>query len=95
MQLEGQSSLIPPEKLLNIALEYLQEKVAPQANLIDLEPTILKQAFLEMGDRSLLALRVPQHLGGGGFKETQYRQFQIAIARYSGALAFLQTQHQI
>jgi alkylation response protein AidB-like acyl-CoA dehydrogenase len=88
------AQLNKPEKILKIALDYLQEKVVPQANQIDREPTILKQAFQEMGDRSLLALRVPENLGGGGFSELDYRQFQVAIARASGALAFLQTQHQ-
>jgi alkylation response protein AidB-like acyl-CoA dehydrogenase len=41
-----------------------------------------------------LGLRIPQILGGGGWEEAEFRQFQELIPRYSGALAFLQTQHQ-
>jgi alkylation response protein AidB-like acyl-CoA dehydrogenase len=82
------------QNLLQIATEYLQHTVAPQAAQIDREPAILQQALQGMGDRCLLALRVPEDLGGGGLSEADYYHFQILIARYSGALAFLQTQHQ-
>jgi alkylation response protein AidB-like acyl-CoA dehydrogenase len=40
-----------------------------------------------LGDRELLALQVTTN-------DETFRYFQEAIARYSGALAFLQTQHQ-
>ncbi len=73
---------------------YLQESVAPQAQELDRSSVALKLALQSMGDRSLLALKVPQKLGGAGWNELDYRRFQIAIARCSGALAFLQTQHQ-
>ena len=73
---------------------YLQESVAPQAQQLDRNSLALKLALQSMGDRSLLALRVPKKLGGTGWNEIDYRRFQIAIARCSGALAFLQTQHQ-
>ena len=73
---------------------YLQENVATQAQELDRSSAALKLALQSMGVRSWLALTVPQELGGAGWKEMDYRRFQIAIARYSGALAFLQTQHQ-
>ena len=73
---------------------YLQETIAPQAQELDRNSRALRTALQTMGDRSLLALKVPQSLGGTGWHETDYRRFQIAIARTSGALAFLQTQHQ-
>jgi alkylation response protein AidB-like acyl-CoA dehydrogenase len=82
------------QELLEIARQYLQQKIAPQANQIDRQPDKLKAALQGLGKRNLLALRVPQNLGGAGLSEIEYRQFQIAIARTSGALAFLQTQHQ-
>ena len=47
-----------------------------------------------MGDRSLLALKVPLELGGSGMSELDYRLLQLKLARVSGALTFLQTQHQ-
>lgn len=72
---------------LEAAISYLQEFVAPQAAAIDRDPEALKQAILELGDRGWLALQLAEN------QET-LRYFQEAIARYSGALAFLQTQHQ-
>lgn len=94
MQTTTKSEQNPSQKMLATVENYLQKIVAPQAAEIDRNPETLKQALLGMGDRSLLALRVPQSLGGAGLTEIDYRHFQILIARYSGALAFLQTQHQ-
>ena len=73
---------------------WLKEQIAPQANKIDRDPQALKIALQEMGDRSMLALKVPLELGGGGLSELDYRLLQIELARVSGALTFLQTQHQ-
>lgn len=69
------------------AISYLQEFVAPHAAAIDGDPVALQKAISGLGDRRLLALQVTD-------SEETFRSFQEAIARYSGALAFLQTQHQ-
>ena len=82
------------EKILATVESYLKEKVAPLAAEIDRNPESLKTALIGMGDRSLLALKVPTNWGGAGFKARDYHRFQMLMARYSGALAFLQTQHQ-
>lgn len=82
------------QELLEIARQYLQQEIAPQANQIDRQPDQLRVALQSLGKRNLLALKVPKNLGGAGLSEIEYRQLQIAIARASGALAFLQTQHQ-
>ncbi|HAC65043.1 MAG TPA: acyl-CoA dehydrogenase [Cyanothece sp. UBA12306] len=82
------------ESLLTNAQTYFIEQIAPQAALLDQDTEALKQAFQEMGERGLLGLNIPQKWGGKAVSETIYRRFQILIARYSGALAFLQTQHQ-
>ncbi|MDY7014961.1 MAG: acyl-CoA dehydrogenase family protein [Cyanobacteriota bacterium] len=77
-------------QFLAIAESYLREQVAPQAAAIDENPEALRVALQGLGDRALLALRtrdLPQS------QENFYR-FQELVARYSGALAFLQTQHQ-
>ncbi|MEO0834542.1 MAG: acyl-CoA dehydrogenase family protein [Cyanobacteria bacterium J06642_3] len=73
---------------------WLSEQVMPSANQIDADAAVLKQALKQMGDRSWLALKVPQELGGTGLDETEYNRIQISLARASGALTFLQTQHQ-
>lgn len=80
--------------LLDIAESYLREFVAPVASEIDENSQMLKTALRGMGDRSLLALRIPKAWGGTQASEATYRYFQMLIPRYSGALAFLQTQHQ-
>ncbi len=83
-----------PNNLLPIAQQYFQELVAPQAEKIDKDSQALAIALKGMGDRNLLALRVSQNWGGAGLTTQKFRLFQETIARYSGALAFLQTQHQ-
>lgn len=80
--------------LLNLAESYFRDIIAPQASILDQNSELLKKALQGMGDRNLLALRVPPKWGGVGVEEITYRKWQIMIARYSGALAFLQTQHQ-
>ncbi len=79
---------------LNLAESYLRESVAPVASEIDAHPEALQEALQGLGERSLLALRVPKVWGGAGVSEATYRCFQMLVPRYSGALAFLQTQHQ-
>ena len=73
---------------------WLETEIKPVANELDCRPEILKIALQEMGDRSLLALKVPQELGGSGLNRLEYAISQVKLARASGALTFLQTQHQ-
>ncbi|MEL6927729.1 MAG: acyl-CoA dehydrogenase family protein, partial [Cyanobacteria bacterium J06600_6] len=72
---------------------WLQE-IAPLANQIDRDADKLKTVLQQMGDRSWLALKAAKELGGMGIDEVEYRRLQISLARTSGALTFLQTQHQ-
>lgn len=80
--------------LLESAESYLRESVAPLASKIDDNPEFLKDAIRGMGDRFFLALRIPKSWGGAEVSEEIYRRFQQLVCRYSGALAFLQAQHQ-
>ena len=80
--------------MLPIAESYLREFVAPQAAAIDTDPKVLQDAIAGLGDRSLLALRVPKAWGGAEVDNQTFWAFQEMVARYSGALSFLQTQHQ-
>ncbi len=80
--------------ILTLAEQYFQEKIRPCASAIDQDAETLLEALKGMGDRRLLALNVPQQWGGAELDEYTYRCFQILIARYSGTLTFLQTQHQ-
>lgn len=80
--------------LLNLTESYLQEFVSPLAYQIEQDSEVLKKALQGMGERSLLGLRIPQPWSSINITEITYRRFQQLIPRYSGALAFLQTQHQ-
>ena len=79
---------------LDTAQFYLLETVASKANEIDESPDALFEALQGLGNLELLALKVPQRWGGKEVSEVDYSKFQELVARYSGALAFLQTQHQ-
>lgn len=81
-------------KLLNLTESYLREFAAPIAYQIDQDSQVLKKVLQGMGDRALLGLRIPKIWSGADISERTYRRFQQLIPRYSGALAFLQTQHQ-
>jgi len=61
---------------------------------MDSNPHTLLKALRGLGELGVLALRVPEDWGGRGVSEETSCAFQELIARYSGALAFLQTQHQ-
>ncbi|MCC0177625.1 acyl-CoA/acyl-ACP dehydrogenase [Waterburya agarophytonicola K14] len=79
----------------NLAIEsWLKKEIKPFANEIDRSPQALAKALQGMSDRSLLTLKVSQKLSGRGLSELEYRRLQIKLARFSGALTFLQTQHQ-
>ena len=94
MDSSAKVSLHNLSSFLDSAKSYLSTTVALKANEIDKSPDALFEALQGLGNLDLLALRVPQKWGGKGFSEVDYGNFQQLVARYSGALAFLQTQHQ-
>lgn len=79
---------------LGVANEYLWNEVAPRANAIDGDPEALREALDGLCKRNLMALRRPVQFGGPALSESDFRTFQETVARVSGSLAFLQTQHQ-
>lgn len=82
------------EDLLALANDYLITEVAPHANEIDASESALRVALQGLCDRKLMALRRPNEYGGPELDEVSFRLFQESVARTSGSLAFLQTQHQ-
>ncbi len=80
--------------LESIASSTLKSSVAPLANEIDINPQILEQALMSLGEKGLLALRIPQKWGGYEASDRSFFNYQQLVARYSGALAFLEIQHQ-
>lgn len=84
----------PDQHVLARAEEFLRQEVAPHAEAMDLEFDALKSAVDGLCRLDLMALKRPPEYGGPGISDAGMRHFQELIARYSGALAFLQTQHQ-
>ncbi|MBW4625243.1 MAG: cyclase family protein [Brasilonema octagenarum HA4186-MV1] len=80
--------------LLDTVKSYLLKEIVPQANKIDHDPNTLFYALRGLGELDLLALKVPRHWSGKEVSEQTYGTFQELVARHSGALVFLQTQHQ-
>ncbi|MEO0768116.1 MAG: acyl-CoA dehydrogenase family protein [Cyanobacteria bacterium J06649_4] len=73
---------------------FLKTTVAPVANQLDTDSAALFETFNELGKKGLLTPKNPQELGGMALDVASYQRFQALVARYSGALAFLLTQHQ-
>ncbi len=82
------------DKILSGALDFLRDEVFPRANEIDRDTEALRWALDGLCSRNVMALRRPEEFGGPGLPEPMFREFQEGVARYSGSLAFLQTQHQ-
>jgi alkylation response protein AidB-like acyl-CoA dehydrogenase len=80
--------------MLDAALTFLQTEVKQNAEAIDHDLGAMTTAFAGMQSRGLLALKRSAEYGGPALDEAEFRRFQEEIARASGALAFLQTQHQ-
>lgn len=84
----------PLPDLEKTAYSVLKTSVAPLANEIDGNSKVLKQALMSLGEKGLLALRIPQKWGGYEASDRSFFNYQKLVARYSGALAFLEIQHQ-
>lgn len=80
--------------ILDKAREFFKTEIAPHAFEIDRDPKAMAIAFDGLKRNGFLALKRPQEFGGPAISEADFRLFQEESARYSGALSFLQTQHQ-
>jgi len=83
-----------PHHVLEQIEEFLFHWVRPRAQEIDTSLDSLREGLSELASRGLLGLRADPEYGGRGFPDAGFRRFQETIARCSGALAFVQTQHQ-
>lgn len=61
---------------------------------MDVDSGALQSALKSLCQAGLMSLRRPKEYGGPNCDESDFRAFQESVARWSGALAFLQTQHQ-
>lgn len=81
-------------EVLAVAEEFFRERVAPLANRLDTDTGLLRETVIEMSAGGLMSLRRPAAYGGPELGEVEFRRFQEQVASTSGALSFLQTQHQ-
>lgn len=79
---------------LQRAIQFLQDEVLPQAQDIDQDINALRSVMARMCQLNLMAMKRPAKYGGPEMSEADFRTFQEEVARVSGSLAFLQTQHQ-
>ncbi|AFZ48687.1 hypothetical protein Cyast_2745 [Cyanobacterium stanieri PCC 7202] len=78
-------------------LEYfLQKNISKKASSLDRDKDLLKQVFFALAkDNPLwLSLKLPVEWGGLGVSDEIFFTSKMVMAKYSGALAFLQAQHQ-
>lgn len=73
--------------------EFLLREVFPFSNDIDQNPDLLLKALHRMAELDLLALNRPTEFGGPALSTKEYSACREMMAKTSGALAFLQTQH--
>ena len=73
---------------------YLKEFVVANASEIDQSPDALKTALQGLIQYSLLSVRIPKSWGGIELDTETFYLFQQLLSQHSGALAFLQLQHQ-
>lgn len=81
-------------ELLKQTKSYLINSVAPKAAIIEYDSQALHKALNGLAELGLLGLRIPQEWDGLAVNQQTFDDYQELVARYSGALAFLQTQHQ-
>ncbi len=79
---------------LESAAAWLRQAIAPRAQALDTDTAALALALADLAQQGLLGLKVPEVRGGAGWSGPDFLAWQRAIARTSGALAFLQAQHQ-
>jgi predicted house-cleaning noncanonical NTP pyrophosphatase (MazG superfamily) len=84
------------ENILQQGQIFLEKEVFFKSEIIDRDSNILKETFYQMNqiNSSFFQLKLAKNLGGINITNLGFYSWQIMIAKYSGALSFLQTQHQ-
>ena len=91
-----QLSWLDEDPWLRSVAAAMETAIAPKAALLDRDPPTLREGFRWLGEQGWLHLHGGIALEDGDRPITalQAGQFREVLARYSGALAFLQIQHQ-
>jgi hypothetical protein len=64
-------------------------------NELDVDSTLLNNYYHELTQLGALALLIPEEEGGMGGQKEDWINYNIKLAQFSGALLFLQAQHQL
>ncbi|BCX11667.1 MAG: acyl-CoA dehydrogenase [Thermosynechococcus sp.] len=82
----------PP--LLKDIQRYLTSVVAPMANRLDQQNSLLSESLQALGNLGIFRLGVPKAVGGWECDRRTLWHLSLQLAQTSGALAFLVAQHQ-
>lgn len=85
------------EEMVREAEKFLKREVDPSlANTLDWDFGCLRDIFLKMhwNNPLFFRLKLSPKWGGFGMSNLGFYHWQVMMAKYSGALSFLQTQHQ-
>lgn len=83
-------TIAPPQSLGIASFDFIT--TTPEQ--IEQDAIALTDSLRSLGAHHLLALKVSAALGGKDLSRRDFFTYQVALARYSGTLAFTQTQHQ-
>jgi len=73
---------------------FLKLEIAPIANRLDHEEDLFRHFYGRLVELGCLKLLIPAHLGGFGGERRHWIEYNVLMSQYSGALLFLQAQHQ-
>ncbi|BAY52849.1 acyl-CoA dehydrogenase family protein [Thermostichus vulcanus NIES-2134] len=82
------------QPLLKDIQTYLTGVVAPIANRIDQQSSLLSESLQTLGNLGIFRLGVPKAVGGLACDRRTLWHLSLQLAQTSGALAFLVAQHQ-
>lgn len=83
------------EMLRGAFVEFIKEKIAPEAAKWDAENYTPLELMPEMGEMGILGVFVPEEYGGVGLGHTERVMALEEIARYSAGLAMMVFTHQL
>ncbi|MBX9577360.1 MAG: acyl-CoA/acyl-ACP dehydrogenase [Chthoniobacterales bacterium] len=74
--------------------DFLEKEVVPIANQLDEDEQLYRDVYSRFVKLGVLNLLIPKYLGGLGGERHEWIDYNILLSQYSGALLFLQAQHQ-
>ncbi len=88
--------LLKESDIINQAEDVLKQEVLPHASLLDQDSRLLKDTLSKFNQVNslFLKLKIAEKWGGLAMGNLGFYSWQVMMAKYSGAFAFLQTQHQ-